>query len=405
MTAILGAGISGLSAAYYALENPKLGPLVVLEASNRVGGWIRSIKQPDGTIFEKGPRVIRANSHNILDLVEDLELSSKVVPIKGDHPAATNRYIYSENVLHCMPNTLKGIVTKNTLLNRSLSSALWNDIKTSKVPKDDESIYSFIERRLGKDVSDKMVAPVLCGICGGDIHNLSAKSFLPRMFEAEQKYGSIFIGLMQQKLSDMLHKKKMHSSKGSEPESKTVNNTQATINPQNGTSRLAQRAKTEGWRIWGLQGGFEQLPQALVENVTKRGAKIRTNHNCEQLTFSKNGIELVVNGNVEKYSHIISSLPARNLANLVQEQHPELSKELRSIPAVTIAVVNLQFPANVLPVHAFGVLIPPKEGIPIMGAIFDSCILPQNSKMTVCININIYSPFQRVTISTYFTST
>ncbi|KOC69638.1 Protoporphyrinogen oxidase [Habropoda laboriosa] len=369
MTAILGAGISGLSAAYYALENPKIGPLVIFEASNRLGGWIRSIKQPDGTIFEKGPRVIRASSHNLLDLIEELELSSKLVPIKFNHPAGKNRYIYADNALHCLPNTLKGMVTKNTLLNRSFSSVIWNDLIAVKVSKDDESIYSFVKRRFGKDVSEKLVAPMLCGICAGDVQKLSAKSFMTSLFEAEQNYGSVVKGLVKQKFLTMLKVKKGKAIKSEIP-----NDTQTVIKSHSMPSHLVERAKRELWRIWGLQGGFEQLPQTLAENIIKRGVNIKMKHHCEQLIFNKNSVELIVNGTSEKYSHVISGLPAKSLANLVEKQHPELSKELHSIPTVTVAVINLQFSENVLPVDAFGVLIPPKEEIPILGVIFDSLL-------------------------------
>ncbi|CAL7940696.1 unnamed protein product [Xylocopa violacea] len=333
MTAILGAGMSGLSAAYYALKTSKVAPLVVLEATNRVGGWVRSIKQPDGTIFEKGPRIIRANYQNILQLVEELKLSSKIIPIKVNHDAVKNRYIYADNKLHCLPTNLKSTITKNSLLNYPLLSALWKDLTTSRVSKDDESIYSFMERRFGRDIAEKIAAPILCGICGGDIHELSAKSFMPKLVEFEKEH--------------------------------------------------VERAKKEAWNMWGLQGGFEQLPQALAQNIAKRGVNIKMENNCEQIIFNKNSVELTVNGKVEKYSHVISSLPAKNLADLVQEQHPELSKELLDIPTVTIAVVNLQFSENVLPINAFGVLVPPKEQIPILGILFDSFTLPQNSNMTV----------------------
>lgn len=374
MTAILGAGISGLSAAYYALGNTRMAPLVILEASNRVGGWIRSIKQSDGTIFETGPRVMRANTYNVLNLIEELGLSSKIIPIKVNHPAAKNRYIYADNVLHCLPNNLKGIITKNTLLNRSLSSILWNDFKAKKILTDDESISSFVERRFGKDVSEKMIAPILCGICGGDIHKLSAKSFMTNLFEIEQKYGSVFMGFIQQKFSDILNNK-------NKIELKNTNDTDTILH--NTPSILAQRAKREAWSTWGLEGGFEQLPQTLAENIMKRGVNIKIKHKCEKIIFNKDCVELIINGKVEKYSSIISSLSAKSLANLIQEQHPKLSKELHSIPTVTMIVVNFQFSKNVLPIEAFGVLIPPKEEIPILGIIFDSCALPQNSKMTV----------------------
>nr|XP_003700992.1 PREDICTED: protoporphyrinogen oxidase [Megachile rotundata] len=376
MTAILGAGISGLSAAYYGLNNPKITSLVIFEASNRVGGWIRSLKQPDGTIFEQGPRVIRANSLQILELVEELELSAEIIPVKYNHDAARNRYIYSNNALHCVPNSISGLFTKNTLLNRPLTYHLWKDFKARKVTKDDESVYNFMERRFGKDLPEKLIAPVFCGIYGGDIHELSAKSCMTSLFEAEQKHGSIVKGLIFNKFHEILKKKK-------ETETKPETDTEINIKPNKPPSQLVQRAKTEVWRIWGIEGGFEQLPQKLAKNITERGINIKMQHTCEKLTFNKDYVELTVNGKNEKYSQVISSLPAKNLANLVQEQHPHLSKELCSIPTVSIAVVNLQFSENVLPISAFGVLVPPKEKIPILGVLFDSCVVPQNSKMTV----------------------
>nr|XP_034176086.1 protoporphyrinogen oxidase [Osmia lignaria] len=370
MTAILGAGISGLSAAYYALNNPKITSLVVLEASNRVGGWIHSLKQPDGTIFEKGPRVLRADSLDTLNLIEELGLSDKIIHIKSGHPAAENRYIYSDNALHCLPNNFKGLITKNTLLNQSLMSILLNDIRTKKVSKDDESIYDFIHRRFGESVTEKLIAPVMCGIYGGDIHKLSAKSCINSLFEAEQTHGSIIKGLIYNRYGNIaqeLFKKR----------------TDLTIKSNYTPSLLLQRARKEKWRNWALEGGLEQLPQAIAKNIIKRGVDIKMQHNCEKLIFNKDYVELIVNGKSEKYSQIISSLPAKKLATLIQEQHPELSKELCSIPAITMVVVNLQYSETVSPINAFGFLVPPKEQIPILGVIFDSCIVPQNSKMTV----------------------
>ncbi|XP_053998260.1 protoporphyrinogen oxidase [Hylaeus anthracinus] len=374
MTAILGAGMSGLSAAYYALQNSKLVPIVILEGSNRVGGWVRSLKQPNGTIFEQGPRTIRptgASGKNTLELIEQLELSDKVIPIPNSHPVAKNRLIYSDNQLHLLPNSFKGVIKKNTLLNRSMLSVVWNDLRAPKVSVDDESIYSFIERRLGKDVADKMISPMVCGIWAGDAHKISVNSIMKNLFELEQKHGSIVKGLV---LELIRRNKKTKSS---------TNDNQSNVESHNTLTNLAERAKKEMWSVWGIKGGLEQLPLALVSNITKRGVNIKTEHKCEQIKFDKGRAKLTVNGEVQEYSHIISSLPAKTLASLVQDQHPELSNELRGIPTVTVGVVNLEYPEDVLPINAFGLLIPPKEELPILGVIFDSCVFPGDSKTTV----------------------
>lgn len=387
MTAILGAGISGLSAAYYALQNSKVTPIVILEASNRVGGWLRSIKQPDGTIFEQGPRSIRAKNgeNSALELMEQLGLSDKVIPIKFNHPAAQNRLIYSDNQLHFLPNSWKSLM-KNTLLNRSFLSIMWNDFKAPKGSEDDESAYSFIERRFGQDVADKIISSMVCGIYAGDAHKISIKSLIKIFFETEQKHGSVIKGLIIEYL-------KMVNEKKKKLKSISTDGNQINVESQNTLLNILQKCEAEKWSTWGVQGGIEQLPLALASNITKRGVIIKTEHNCEKLKFNKDHIELIVNGEIKRYSHIISSLPAKNLADLMEEQHSELSTELRGIPTVTVGVVNLQFSENILPINAFGVLIPPKEGLPILGIMFDSCIFPQNSKTTVRINTNFYYLF------------
>ncbi|XP_033334431.2 protoporphyrinogen oxidase [Megalopta genalis] len=382
MTAILGAGISGLSAAYYALQNAKMVPITIYEATNRVGGWIHSIKLPDGTIFEQGPRTIRPSGEggkNTLELMEQLQLSDKVVPILSRNPASKCRLIYTDDQLHLLPNSIKGIIRKNTLLDRSLLSVVWNDLRAPKVVKDDESIYNFVERRLGKDVAEKLISSIVVGVCAGDSHKLSAKSFMPSLFEAEQEYGSIVKGTIARAFKNRKNNAKLKEK----TESMKKNNSQINEKSHNMKMSLIERARKEMWSIWTIKDGIDQLPISLAKNITDHGVSIKTEHRCEQLKFSKDTVELTVNGEVKQYSNIISSLPAKNLASLVQAQHPELANELRSIPTVTVGVVNLQFPKNALPMTAFGVLIPPREERPILGVIFDSCVVPQKSDATV----------------------
>ncbi|XP_031829050.2 protoporphyrinogen oxidase [Nomia melanderi] len=369
MTAILGAGISGLSAAYYALRNTKMVPIVIYEATNRVGGWLHSIKLADGTIFEQGPRTMRntndKNSNTTLELIEQLHLSDKIIPISFRHPASRNRLIYADGQIHLMPTGIKGLIEKNSLLNRSMFSVLWNELMVTKDLKDDESVYNFIARRFGEDVADKMISPIIAGIFAGDAHKISAKSFMTRIFEAEQKHGSIIKGLIHERFS------------------KIKDNTSINEKSNNTQTSLVQRAQKEKWSMWGIEGGIEHLPETLAHNIIDRGVNIKMQHKCEQLKFNKDDVELTINGEIKTCSRVISSLPAKTLADLVQDQHPELSNELKGIPTVTVGVVNLQFSENILPINAFGILIRPKEERPILGVIFDSHIIPQRSKATV----------------------
>lgn len=373
MTTILGGGISGLSAAYYAANNARNSAIILLEASNRVGGWIQSKRSPSGAIFEQGPRTIRPvglAGKNTLNLVEDLQLSNKLIHIGPSHPATRNRLIYSDGALHLLPASLKGIFKTLSLLDRPLINCLWTDLTAPKISKEDESIYNFVQRRLGQDIADNLVSPIICGICAGDAQKISVNFLLKSLFEAEQKYGSIVKGILANRLKKIFSKSKDVVEK--------TNMDSASLH-----LTLANRAQKEYWALWTLEGGLEQLPQALANNVRKRGVRIQTEAKCEKVTFKSNHVELLINGNTQECSRIISSLPAKNLAEIVREQHPTLSMELEKIPTVTVGVVNFEFQGNVLPLEAFGFLVPPKENLPLLGVIFDSCVVPQKS--IVCI--------------------
>lgn len=384
MTIILGGGISGLSAAYYAANDAKIASIVLLEASNRVGGWIRSRSSPSGAIFEQGPRTVRPTGlagKNTLNLIEDLQLNNKLIRITPSHPASRNRLIYTDKALHLLPTSLKGIFKTTSLLDRPLINCVWTDLRAPKVSKEDESIYSFIQRRFGQDIADKLISPIICGICAGDARKISVNFLLQSLFEAEQKHGSVIKGILAKQLKKVFTKSKDNAIKKNDDKIDSLS-----LNPT-----LADIAQKENWALWSLQGGLEQLPQTLAENLKKRGVKIKTEKKCEKLTFKSDRVELLVNGDIQECSRVISSLCAKDLAELVHDQHPTLSAELKAIPTVTVGVVNLQFQGDVLPLQAFGFLIPPKENLPLLGVIFDSCVFPQES-FTVCIIKTILFP-------------
>lgn len=383
MTVILGGGIAGLSAAYYAVNNAKLSSVILLEASSRVGGWIRSRSSPNGALFEQGPRTVRISGlagENTLNLVEDLQLNDQLIHIGLDHPAARNRLIYMDGVLHCLPTSIKGIFKTLSLLDRPLITRIWTDLRAPKVSKEDESIYSFIQRRLGQDIADNIISPLICGICAGDAREISVNFLFKSLFEAEQKHGSIVKGLLANQLKKIFSKSE--DKKNSDDEFAVR------------SSVLTKRARKEHWTGWQLQEGLEQLPRALVDNLNRRGVKLQTKKKCEKITFKSDRVELLVNGDLQECSRVISGLCAKDLAELLREQHPKLSAELKAIPTVTVGVVNLEFQKDVLP-QAFGYLIPPKENLSVLGVLFDSRVFPHGCSM-VCISQNNFDYLLRL---------
>lgn len=362
MNVILGGGISGLSAGYYLLRHVKPSSIQILEATDRLGGWVQSKSLPDHTIFETGPHTIRVAGAglNTLSLVEEIGLQNKIIPLLSSHPAAKTQLVCLNNKLLVVPNSLKQQVMSNELLSEPLIFKLIKEFFKPAVKKNDETVYSFFERRFGKDVADNLASAIVCGICAGDAQKISMKSLFKDLFYAEQTHGSLIKAGI----------KTLTSSVFTKNANKTTN-----------VSPLLQIAKEQRWRAWGLQGGLETLPSTIANILRNNGVKIKEKHECQKIKFHSNHIEYVVNGEPFQCDRMISSLSAKEMAKLLQEQHPRLADELNAIPTVTVAVVNLTYSTDIVPITSFGFLVPPKEKLPILGVIFDSCIFSQSKSV------------------------
>ena len=127
---VLGGGLGGLSAAYYLAKTAPKPAITLLESSARTGGWIKSTPQQNGIVFEQGPRTLRISGDaglNTLQLVEELNLGDKILPIVSSHPAAKNRLIYAHGRLNSMPNTGIQYITKSPLFSKPKGAYLFTD--------------------------------------------------------------------------------------------------------------------------------------------------------------------------------------------------------------------------------------------------------------------------------------
>lgn len=360
---ILGGGISGLSAAYYLTKRNPLQKLMLLEASDHCGGWIKSTKYEEGYIFEQGPRTIRPHGikgANTLELVEELGLNSKIQWISRDHSAAKNRMIYVNGTLHSLPSSLLGLFKTQTPFSKPLIRFLMNDLITPQklIQEGDESIYNFVERRLGKEIADYAISPLICGICAGDAKEISVKFLMENLFNNEQKYGNITKGI----LYNMFNKSTLKANQSS----------------------LNKQAKQERWSIYSFHDGLETLPNKLEEINKKNGLQILLNTPCIEIEINSNKVILKTQNRNIKTEHLISCISAKSLGPLLKG-HTTLKELLMEIPFVNVCVINLHFDKSLLSKDGFGFLIPPKENLPILGVIFDSCCFEQRNKTILTI--------------------
>lgn len=133
-----------------------------------------------------------------------------------------------------------------------------------------------------------------------------------------------------------------------------------------------------------MENGLERLPKTLAEYLQRNSVQMNSNAKCESIDFDdKHSVTVKINGQRHTAHSLISSLPAFELSRLLQPQHPTLANELIQIPYVDVAVINLQYTGDLLPLPAFGFLVPPSENSPILGVIYDSACFDMGANNTV----------------------
>jgi protoporphyrinogen/coproporphyrinogen III oxidase len=199
---ILGGGISGLAAAFYvqkyAKETGNPVTFSVIEGSERLGGKIETITE-DGFVIERGPDSYLARKTIMTDLIKEIGL--------GDDLVSNNTgqaYILHNNRLHPIPEgAVMGVPTKvmpfafTPLFSMYGKGRAAFDLFLPKrtQPNEDISVGHFFRRRLGDEIVDRLIEPLLSGIYAGKIDQLSLQATFPQFAETEKKHRSLILGM------------------------------------------------------------------------------------------------------------------------------------------------------------------------------------------------------------------
>lgn len=190
--AVIGGGISGLAAAYFARK--LLGPAAevrVFEASDRPGGKVATLRTDDFYV-ELGPDSLVASKPAAIDLAVELGLREELVS-----PAPLPAFIYWAGRLHPIPNPAR--------LRSFGLSGLFSPVGRVRILLDlllpprrdeaDESVGAFFARRLGREVAERYADPLFAGLYSADVYGLSLLALFPQYREIEKRYGSLVRGL------------------------------------------------------------------------------------------------------------------------------------------------------------------------------------------------------------------
>jgi len=341
--AIIGAGITGLSAAFYLKR--KGVPVTVYESSNRVGGVIQSL-QKDGYLAEFGPNTILETSPKIGQLVRDAGLESRRL---DPAPGAEARYVVRYKRLIAMPSSPLGFFTTQLFTARAKLAVLREAFVPARKDGKEESIGEFVVRRLGREFLDQAIDALVAGVYAGDPNKLSVQQAFPKLGQLEARYGSLIKG---QILGARERKKRGEVAK----------------------DRAAK---------FSFDNGLQVLPETLSERL---GDAVRLNAAIAGLAQTGRGwlLELRERGEKTSFEHdaVIYAGTAFKLAELKLESEAPLNfsrfAEIR-YPPVASVVLGFRREDVAHPCEGFGMLIPKVEGFKILGTIFSSSLFPNRA--------------------------
>jgi oxygen-dependent protoporphyrinogen oxidase len=346
--AIIGGGITGLSAAY-ALQKEvekrdEAITFVLIEKDDRLGGSILTEKKK-GFIIEGGPDCFLSEKPEALALCHKLGLQDHLI---GTNAGVRRIFILSQGMLRELPEgfmllapTNFSSFIKNPLITFAGKIRMAMDLVIpAKKSAEDESLAQFITRRLGKEVLEKIAEPLIAGIHTSNPETMSLKSTFPRLIELEKTYRSLIIG--------MIKRKKMVKGKKS---------------PNNYTMFMS------------LKEGLATLPETLAASINPGALLTGTRLIRLKKDSGAEGYLLcLAKGEVLKVQAIVLATPAFVTADLIKEIDPVLSSTLASIPYVSTATVSMAYEQKDVsyPMHGSGFVIPRSENRKIMACTWTS---------------------------------
>jgi oxygen-dependent protoporphyrinogen oxidase len=331
---VVGAGISGLACAH---ELHRCGTSVlVLERSDTVGGVIQTRRSERGALIELGPQTLRSNDSRLFSHLTELGL--EVVEAGA---AGSRRFLCHEGRLEPLPHSPLAALRTPLLSRRGKLRALLEPVRRGGRASD-QSVHDFFSSRFGVEVAERLVDPFVSGILAGDPRQLSVRSAFPAMWNAVRESGSL-----------SRHVFRTRTGGGGTPKPKA--------------------------RLFSFRNGMGAWPAALRARLGKD--RIRTGYAVRTLRRSDDGWTVAgtrADGHSFEFNAgaVVVAVPATAAASLVESIAPGEARALRDITYASVATVHLAYRREAVghALDGFGMLVPRREGRPILGTLWISSL-------------------------------
>lgn len=342
---IIGGGISGLAVAWFL--HGKGMSVRVLESRAQVGGTIlTSFKQ--GFCIEHGPNsTLQKPGHpedSLGRLIQSLGLEGR---LRVANNAAERRYIVRDGQLKPLPASPSAFFLSSFFSWKGKGRLLVEPFIGRAA--EEESIADFVRRRLGTEFLDYVIEPFVSGVYAGDPESLSVRASVAKIYALERDHGSLIRGALRQ-------------------------------------SRTLKGAGMPKGRMISFDQGMGVLPETLARLLPA---------DCLRTHFKVTALDPLQDGQwkiygegpegreeVEQASAVVLSVPAPEAANLIAPFAHVAAQSLQAIPYAPIASVALGYQSARVahPLDGFGFLVPRREKMPLLGALFSSTLFQDRAE-------------------------
>ena len=329
--AIVGAGISGLSTAFYLQRSRPDWELQILDPNPVPGGTMRTVER-GGFLFEAGGNGFLTNKPDSMQLVKDAGAEQLLLPSSD---LARKRFIYTDR-LHRLPESPPAFLGSKLLTLPQKLRVIAEVVTPAKRDDKDETLQQFGYRRVGKAFTDIFLDAMTAGIYATTPDRVSVNAAFPLVVNLEREYGGLFRGMIKRR----------------------------------------KKQAGPGGILMSFKGGVGRFIEHLQEALN---ADWRLGTRVTGILPDSGGYRLITSGGEEQVDRVIVSATAPAAADMLRGLDEGLARQIQAIDYSPIAVVGFGYHDLDHPLEGFGLLTTTAAQLPILGVLWDSSIFPDRA--------------------------
>jgi oxygen-dependent protoporphyrinogen oxidase len=356
--AVIGAGIGGLAAAHRLIEDADV-EVTVFEGTQAVGGKLQ-LGQVGGVPVDLGAESILTRRPEGLELARAVGLADSIA-----YPAVLGANVWTRGRVRPLPPTLMGVpanpraAAKAGVISRqaALRASLEPRLRRIDVT-DDVAVGKLVARRLGHEVRDRMVDPLLGGVYAGDADELSLHAAVPQLAAALREHASL-LGAARATL-------------GAETTTSEGQSDAAAAGPASGGEGGSEPV------FAGIDGGVGRLAREAARLIQAKGASVRFGAMVRQISRAGSRWRVLsgptARARTDNFDGVVVATPARAAGRMLRDEVPAAATELSSIEYASVAIVTVAFDAAALnaDLSGSGFLVPHVDARTIKAATYSS---------------------------------